>query len=112
MIISLAFASVNSYFSIAELMVIQDFTDMQELESIISNWSKATGVAAAAVSDDGKYIHLRQSLSPFYEMPLRPVLSEEPAHRSPIPFFYRLQSGRPQNQKVLDQRENRRIEQN
>lgn len=37
-------------------MVIQDFTDMQELESIISNWSKATGLAAAAVDMEGKYI--------------------------------------------------------
>lgn len=46
-------------------MVIQDFTDMQELESIISNWSKATGLAAAAVSVDGKYISKRYNFTDF-----------------------------------------------
>ena len=37
-------------------MVIQDFTDMQELENIMSNWAKATGLAAVAVGTNGKYI--------------------------------------------------------
>lgn len=46
-------------------MVIQDFTDMQEFESIISNWSKATGLAAVAVGTDGKYISQRYNFTDF-----------------------------------------------
>lgn len=37
-------------------MKIQDFTDMEEFESIMSNWAKATGLATVAVGADGKYI--------------------------------------------------------
>jgi len=37
-------------------MVIQDFINMQEFEKIMSNWSKATGLATVAVGADGKYI--------------------------------------------------------
>lgn len=37
-------------------MVIQDFTDMREFEKIMANWAAATGLAAAAVGTDGKYI--------------------------------------------------------
>lgn len=37
-------------------MKIQDFTDMEKFEEIMSNWAKATGLATVAVGDDGKYI--------------------------------------------------------
>lgn len=37
-------------------MVIQDFTNMREFEKIIADWAAATGLAAAAVGNDGKYI--------------------------------------------------------
>lgn len=37
-------------------MKIQDFTDMQKFEEIMSNWAKATGLATVAVGADGKYI--------------------------------------------------------
>lgn len=37
-------------------MKIQDFTDMEQFEEIMSNWAKATGLATVAVGDDGKYI--------------------------------------------------------
>lgn len=37
-------------------MRIQDFTDMEKFEEIMSNWAKATGLATVAVGADGKYI--------------------------------------------------------
>ena len=37
-------------------MKIQDFTDMNKFEEIMSNWAKATGLATVAVGDDGQYI--------------------------------------------------------
>lgn len=37
-------------------MKIQDFTDMQKFEEIMSNWAKATGLATVAVGEDGQYI--------------------------------------------------------
>ncbi len=37
-------------------MRIQDFTDMNKFEEIMSNWAKATGLATVAVGADGKYI--------------------------------------------------------
>ena len=37
-------------------MRIQDFTDMKEFESIMSNWATATGLATVAVGADGEYI--------------------------------------------------------
>jgi len=37
-------------------MKIQDFTDMNKFEEIMSNWAKATGLATVAVGADGKYI--------------------------------------------------------
>lgn len=37
-------------------MEIRDFTDMQKFENIMANWAAATGLAAAAVGTDGKYI--------------------------------------------------------
>ena len=37
-------------------MRIQDFTNMDKFEEIMSNWAKATGLATVAVGADGKYI--------------------------------------------------------
>lgn len=37
-------------------MDIREFTDMQQFEKIIANWTAATGLAAVAVGPDGKYI--------------------------------------------------------
>ncbi len=37
-------------------MKIQDFTDMEKFENIMSNWALATGLATVAVGADGKYI--------------------------------------------------------
>lgn len=37
-------------------MKIEDFADMTQFESIMSNWAKATGLATVAVGADGKYI--------------------------------------------------------
>jgi ligand-binding sensor protein len=37
-------------------MKIQDFADMEKFESIMSDWSVATGLATVAVGADGKYI--------------------------------------------------------
>lgn len=37
-------------------MEIKDFTDMEQFESIMANWAKATGLATVAVGSDGKYI--------------------------------------------------------
>lgn len=37
-------------------MKIQDFTDMEKFEEIMSNWATATGLATVAVGLDGKYI--------------------------------------------------------
>lgn len=37
-------------------MKIQDFTDMNKFEEIMSNWATATGLATVAVGADGKYI--------------------------------------------------------
>lgn len=37
-------------------MRIQDFADMEQFESIMNNWAKATGLATVAVGADGKYI--------------------------------------------------------
>ena len=37
-------------------MKIQDFTNMEKFEEIMSNWAKATGLATVAVGADGKYI--------------------------------------------------------
>lgn len=37
-------------------MKIQDFTNMEKFEEIMSNWAKATGLATVAVGLDGKYI--------------------------------------------------------
>lgn len=37
-------------------MQIQDFTNMEKFEEIMSNWAKATGLATVAVGKDGKYI--------------------------------------------------------
>ncbi len=37
-------------------MKIEDFADMEQFESIMSNWAKATGLATVAVGADGKYI--------------------------------------------------------
>lgn len=37
-------------------MKIQDFTNMEKFEKIMSNWAKATGLATVAVGDDGNYI--------------------------------------------------------
>lgn len=37
-------------------MKIQDFTNMERFEEIMSNWAKATGLATVAVGADGKYI--------------------------------------------------------
>lgn len=37
-------------------MEIKDFTDMEQFESIMANWAKATGLATVAVGADGKYI--------------------------------------------------------
>lgn len=37
-------------------MKIQDFTDMNKFEEIMSNWAKATGLATVAVGADGEYI--------------------------------------------------------
>lgn len=37
-------------------MKIQEFCDMKKFEGIMSNWAKATGLAAVAVGADGKYI--------------------------------------------------------
>lgn len=46
-------------------MVIQDFTDMREFEKIMANWAAATGLAAAAVGIDGKYISKRYNFTDF-----------------------------------------------
>lgn len=37
-------------------MKIEDFADMEQFETIMSNWAKATGLATVAVGADGKYI--------------------------------------------------------
>lgn len=37
-------------------MQIQDFTNMEKFEEIMSNWAKATGLATVAVGKDGNYI--------------------------------------------------------
>ncbi len=37
-------------------MKIQDFCNMTEFESIMSNWATATGLATVAVGEDGEYI--------------------------------------------------------
>ncbi|MBO5337214.1 MAG: PocR ligand-binding domain-containing protein [Lachnospiraceae bacterium] len=37
-------------------MKIQDFTNMEKFEEIMSNWAKATGLATVAVGADGNYI--------------------------------------------------------
>lgn len=37
-------------------MKIQDFTDMERFENIMSTWAKATGLATVAVGADGEYI--------------------------------------------------------
>lgn len=37
-------------------MKIQDFTNMEKFEEIMSNWAKATGLATVAVGADGEYI--------------------------------------------------------
>ena len=37
-------------------MKIQDFTNMERFEEIMSNWAKATGLATVAVGADGNYI--------------------------------------------------------
>ena len=37
-------------------MDIREFTNMQKFEKIIANWAAATGLAAAAVGADGKYL--------------------------------------------------------
>lgn len=37
-------------------MKIQDFTNMEKFEEIMSNWAKATGLATVAVGADGQYI--------------------------------------------------------
>ncbi len=37
-------------------MKIQDFTDMEKFEEIMSSWAKATGLATVAVGIDGEYI--------------------------------------------------------
>lgn len=37
-------------------MKIQDFTDMEMFEKIMSNWAKATGLATVAVGANGEYI--------------------------------------------------------
>jgi ligand-binding sensor protein len=37
-------------------MKIQDFTNMEKFDEIMSNWAKATGLACVAVGTDGKYI--------------------------------------------------------
>lgn len=38
------------------MLRIQDFTDMEKFESIMSAWARATGLATVAVGADGKYI--------------------------------------------------------
>lgn len=38
------------------IMQIQDFTNMEKFEQIMSNWAIATGLATVAVGADGKYI--------------------------------------------------------
>ena len=37
-------------------MKLQDFTNLRKFEEILSNWAKATGLAAVAVGLDGEYI--------------------------------------------------------
>ena len=38
------------------MIKIQDFTNMEKFEEIMSNWAEATGLATVAVGADGKYI--------------------------------------------------------
>lgn len=44
---------------------IQDFTDMNKFEQIMSNWAKATGLATVAVGADGKYISKSYNFTDF-----------------------------------------------
>lgn len=46
-------------------MKIQDFADMQEFERIISNWATATGLAAVAMDNEGKYISRQYNFTDF-----------------------------------------------
>ena len=46
-------------------MEIRDFTDMKQLNKIISNWSVATGLAAVAVGTDGQHISEQYNFTEF-----------------------------------------------
>ena len=48
--------SINTIMRRGVLMKIQDFTNMEKFEQIMSNWATATGLAIVAVGMDGKYI--------------------------------------------------------
>lgn len=47
-------------------MKLEEFTNMQKFEAIISNWTKATGLAAVAVGNDDKYISDCYNFSDFF----------------------------------------------
>ena len=46
-------------------MEMKGFTNMEEFERIMSNWAAATGLAAVAVDNDGKYISRQYNFTEF-----------------------------------------------
>lgn len=46
-------------------MKIEDFTDMEQLEGILSDWARATGLAVAAIDGDGHDISERYNFTDF-----------------------------------------------